>query len=130
MSLSFGAVDGADIVVWSSVVPSVVTAMRPLICRRCAFSDGRAAIRSEGSGRSVRTLLLWCGRIVVWDRRVRVWESCVMEGWVSSSALGAGVRLIGSDRAAIVPRIFPAPPNCAVCVEHGVAIHAPGVVPV
>lgn len=37
-----------------------------------------------------------------------------MEGWVSSSALGAGVRLIGSDRAAIVPRIFPAPPNCAV----------------
>ena len=79
-------------------VPSVVTAMRPRICRRCAFSDGRAAIRSEGSGRSVRTLLLWCGRIVVWDRRVRVWESCVMEGWVSSSALGAGVRLIGSGR--------------------------------
>ena len=127
MSLSFGAVDGADIVVWSSVVPSVVTAMRPLICRRCAFRGGRAASRSEGSGRSVRTLLLWCGRIVVRDRRVRVWESCVMEGWVSSSALGAGVRLIGSGR------------NCAEdlpgaaqlrCVEHGVAIHAPGVVPV
>ena len=76
MSLSFGAVEGADIVVWSSVVPSVVTAMRPRICRRCAFRGGRAASRSEGSGRSVRTLLLWCGWIVVGDRCVRR-ENCV-----------------------------------------------------
>ena len=109
-------------------VPSVVTSVRPLICRRCAFSDGRAAIRSEGSGRSVRTLLLWCGRIVVWDRRVRVWESCVMEGWVSSSALGAGVRLIGSGRNCAED--LPGAAQLVSCVEQGVAIHAPGVVPV